>query len=327
MSSREPLYLGVDGGGTKTAAWVADRHGIQGRGLSGGSSHQGLPLEEVVTHIQQAVDEALKAADAVEGDVAGVVFGLSGADYPEDFVKLEAALTPIARGRPFNVVNDTEVALVGGSGSGWGVVTLCGTGTNVLGRAPSGETFHIGGMGYEFGDYGGGGDLIRTALHHAFQGAEGRGPATRLTPVVLEVLEAPNYYELSRWLYLRKLPRGKLRELAPLVFVLAQEGDQVAQDILIRMGTALGHSAGAAVRRLKTDYGVSDQETVEVVMAGSVWGGPHPLLQDAFRLAVHRYAVNVDVHPAFMEPVAGAVLMAAELAKGPVQDVRTALLV
>lgn len=325
--SSGPLYLGVDGGGTKTAAWVADQEGVKGRGLSGGSSHQGLPLEEAITHIQEAMHEALGTADARPADVAGVVFGLSGADYPEDFVKLTTALTPVAGVMPFKVVNDTEVALVGGARTGWGVVTLCGTGTNVLGRAPLGDTFHIGGMGYEFGDYGGGGDLIRTALHHAFKGAEGRGPETRLTPVVLEVLEAPDYYELSRRLYLHKLPRGKLRELAPLVFKLAQAGDSVAQDILIRMGTALGHSAGAAVRRLQTDYGVSDQDTVEVVMAGSVWGGPHPLLQDAFRLAIHRYAVNVDVHKALMDPVAGAVLMAVEMAQGPVEEVRKTLLV
>jgi N-acetylglucosamine kinase-like BadF-type ATPase len=320
------LYLGVDGGGTKTACWVADTEGVRGTGRAGPSS---WGSQNAGPHIREAVGAALEAAGASLQDVRRAVFGLSGADFPEDYDLFNSILEPIMGDVPFRVVNDTEVALVGGSATGWGVVSICGSGTNCLGRHPDGRAFTIGGMGYD-GDHGGGGDLIRTAVARGFQADQGRGRPTVMRERILEILGQPDYNALSRGIHLGQVwptvgPEAR-RELVEMVFLAAQGGDGVAQDMLVDMGTALGHTVGAAALRLQsTDPRVADAASIEVVMAGSVWRGPHPLLIDAFRLNIHRYVMAVDIHLAIREPVAGAVLIAVEDDGGPRDDVRDRL--
>jgi N-acetylglucosamine kinase-like BadF-type ATPase len=320
------LYLGVDGGATKTAAWVADERGFRGAGRSGPSAYGSSNL---YGHVEEAVAEALRSAGATLNDVRRAVLGLSGADFPEDYALLTDVVSPLFGEIPFRIVNDTEVALVGGARAPWGVVSICGSGTNCLGRHPDGRSFTIGGMGYD-GDYGGGNDLIRTAMARAFQADQGRGRDTLLRPRLLTLLGYSDYDALSRAIHLggmsAALDPDRRRAMVDLVFAAAGEGDAVAQDILVDMGTALGHAAGAAVRRmLHADPAVEQAPAVEVVMAGSVWKGRHPLMADAFRLTLHRYAVRVDPHLALREPVAGAVLLAVQDDGGPVDAVRAGL--
>ena len=311
-------FVGIDGGATKTACWVADEAGLRGAGRSGPAAWR---IKGLADHVEEALTEALKSAGARGGDDAVAVLGLSGADFPEDFVELTDAVRPVMQGMPFRVVNDTEVALVGGSARGWGVVSICGSGTNCLGRYPDGRTFTIGGMGYD-GDYGGGGELAAAAVAHAFRADQGRGPATVLRDWVLDVVKLPDYAALSRGIHLeRPIGPAERQSLSRLVFRAAAAGDGVAQDMLVRMGEALGATAGAAAARL-TPPGA---DLVEVVQAGSVWLGPHPLMRDAFQLAVHRYTTAVDIHLALSEPVAGAVLLAAGDAGVPLERLREGL--
>jgi N-acetylglucosamine kinase-like BadF-type ATPase len=50
------LFLGVDGGGTKTAALLADEHGqILGTGMGGAANYQIAGMEQTVASVKQAV--------------------------------------------------------------------------------------------------------------------------------------------------------------------------------------------------------------------------------------------------------------------------------
>lgn len=305
----EPLYLGVDGGGTKTVAWVATpTDGVVGVGRAGPANHQESDVERAARAVQEAVEQALEDAAAPAASVRRGVLALAGADFPEDVARLEEVLGPLLAPVPCHVVNDAEAALVGGSHRGWGVVVIAGTGTNVLARDERGHTFHLGGLGYEFGDVGGGQDLVRAVLHAVFRSGEGRGPATALHDAVLSVLSVPDLEQLARGMYFGTIDREQFQLLAPLAFQMASRGDRVAQDLLVDMGMRLGESAGAACSRLANPGGVP----VEVVLAGSLWHGPHPLLRDGFHVGLHRYTVSAEDHLPALEPVAGAVLMAAE---------------
>lgn len=302
----EPIVIGVDAGGSKTDAVVASPSAVLGYGRGGSGNHQGeAGFERAMAEIRGALDRALAAAGLGAEDVAGAVLGVAGADFPEDYAHITESLGDWFASAAFRVVNDADVALAGGSESGFGVVVVCGTATNVVGLARDGKRLTVGGLGYEFGDLGGAADIIPAVLHHAFRSYEGRGPKTALESAVLACLGVDGFEALSRALYFRTLALETFHGLVPVAFEVAREGDRVAQDLLLNIGRAMGESAAAAVRRL----GLSG-EPVEVVMAGSVWDGPAPALQDGFREAVHREAPHaVFVRPR-LPPVAGAVRMA-----------------
>jgi N-acetylglucosamine kinase-like BadF-type ATPase len=97
--------LAVDGGNTKTIALVAGLDGtILGTGRAGCSDiynadhNRARAMQIALDNIEDAVMTALRAAGAEPGDLVAGVFGLAGADWPEDFVDLKKAMgMPVRR--------------------------------------------------------------------------------------------------------------------------------------------------------------------------------------------------------------------------------------
>lgn len=320
MASMIPIIVGLDGGGTKTEAVVATIDGIVGRGRSGPSNHQGVGMDEAASAVTLAVDSALQEAGVPREWVTAAVFGLAGADFPEDYEAYDRALGVTLGPMAFRIVNDTEVALVGGSRTGFGIVVLAGTGTNVLGRSQDGAIVQVGGLGYEWGDFGGGMDLAREVLHHAFRSAERRGVKTVLEDVVLSLTGLKTYAELSRALYFRTIPQENFLMLAPMCFDAAKSGDVVAQKILREMGQKLGESA-VGCAKLVGLWGSPH----EVVMAGSLWAGVSLEMRKGFLSTLERESPGALPHLPRSRPVAGALLLAAEDAGWPLSHLRTLL--
>lgn len=311
-------FAGIDGGATKTLAVIGDETGrIRGAGRSGPANHQTVGSEGAESAIRDALGEALRSAGTPLSSLDGVLLGLAGADYPSDFALLDRVCRQMLSATPFSVVNDSWVALRGGTRRGWGIVSVCGTGSNTAGRAPDGREHIVIGMSYEFGTRGGATDLIREAAHWAFRAAQQAGPPTLLTTEIPKLAGVCSMAELGEKAYtLGAESMACLVDVPPVIFRLAAGGDRVCQDILVTIGNAQGQAAGGVIRLLDMTG-----MPVEVVMAGSVWLGECPLMRDAFALAVHRVAPNATPRLPEFQPVAGAYLMALEkagLAIGPV---------
>jgi N-acetylglucosamine kinase-like BadF-type ATPase len=205
------------------------------------------------------------------------------------------------------VVNDAEIALYAGSERGWGIVAIAGTGGNILGKTPEGVIRQVGGLGYEYGDYGSGIDMARDVLHHAFRSAELRGPKTSLERTVLNAFGVADFPTLSRAIYLQKIVPEAFLMLAPLCFQAAREQDAVAIDILQRQGIAIGESIVGCARLLKLET-----VALDVVLAGSLWLGTAPHMREALRDVVNRDLPLAQVQLSELRPVAGAALMASQ---------------
>ncbi len=309
--------LGVDGGGSKTFALVADERGrLLGFGRGVPSNHQSAGLEAAMASIARAGREAINRAGVDAREVAVVSCGLSGADLPEDFALLQPALERLELGARVDLRNDTQVALRAGTHASLGVVLICWSGVNAAGRAPDGREVTFPALGWISGDWGGGGSLAGEMVRLVMRANDGRGPPTLLTPLLLGALGQPTAFDLMRALYHKQIVHAQLVRCVPLLFRAALEGDQPAQELIIRLGEEMGGWAAAVIRRL--DLAALP---VEVVLGGSVFKGEGPLLLDTLTQTIHRTAPHaVLVRPAF-EPVVGAVLLGLE-ATGVVVDDR-----
>jgi N-acetylglucosamine kinase-like BadF-type ATPase len=132
--------------------------------------------------------------------------------------------------------------------------------------------------------------------------------------MVLTALGLPSVEELISQLYQSQFDyypgqfdQRRLLALVPLVFEAANEGDQVAQDLVVRVGTEVGTTANAIVKRLGLEA-----TDVEVVLGGSVFKGKGPLLVDTVSQVVCRVAPRATIVLPEFEPVVGAVLLALE---------------
>jgi N-acetylglucosamine kinase-like BadF-type ATPase len=308
------LVLGVDSGASKTIALVADETGqILGCGKSGPGNHQVAGLEQAMAELRHACVGALAQA-GVSPPVDLGLFGLAGADLPVDFALLTPAVAGMNLAQQVSIKNDTMVALRSGLRRSWGVAVICGTGINAGGVGPDGREFRLPGLGPLSGDWGGGSDIAQEVIRLVCRAWDGRGQPTMLTQMVLTALELPSVEEMVSQLYQGQVDyyaghfdQRRLLDLVPRVFEVANEGDEVAQDLLVRVGTEVGITANAIVRRLGLE-----STDVEVVLGGSVFKGEGPLLVDTVTRVVQEVAPQAMVLVPEFEPVVGAVFLALE---------------
>ena len=235
--SREHLLLGVDGGGSKTAAFVAslNRAGeihVLGRGFAGSSNLLLSATELSVASLNQAVDQALDEANLECGSMDCTVLALAGSTLP-DVRNVVAAWTKTRQLTSHVVIiHDVYPVLVSGTDHAWGIALIIGTGSVAFGVDPAGATITRGGWGHWLGDKGSGFDLGRKALAAVVESSDDIGPETMLTDMVLEKLGASNPREILKYLSSGVDTRRDIAAIAPIVLDAAERQDRVARLII-----------------------------------------------------------------------------------------------
>ena len=301
------LVLGVDGGGSKTHALVADEHGqVLGFASSGRSNWEDTGLAAAGAALTEAVTGALAAAQVSPGALAASAFGLAGLDWDSDRPVLGGLLDPLGLAGPRALDNDSFIALRAGASRPVGVVVIAGTGHVAAGRNAAGQTFRTFGLGPMYGDFGSATDVAEEAVHAVADALTGRGPPTRLSRLLPPLVGCASPAQL-----LQGLSRGlvPLPAAAPLVLQEAGSGDAACRAIVLRAGVALGESAAVVARRLALDH-----EAFEVVLAGGLFQSRNQLLETTLADILHQVAPGaVPVHLT-CKPVVGAALEALDLA-------------
>ena len=192
-----------------------------------------LAVEKV---LHQVMEDTLAHRD-VRPDA--ICLGIAGVDRPNDAQAVQGIMRRIGFKARVTVVNDALVALVAGAGEQAGVVIVAGTGSIAYGVDASKRACRAGGWGYLLGDEGGGYWIGRAALSAVVRAFDGRGPATRLTELVLAEMHLATPSDLIHAIYDRGLQRPLLAGLAAVVQEAMLAGDAVASDILARAAEEL----------------------------------------------------------------------------------------
>lgn len=249
-----PWVLGLDGGGTKTIAKVANEKGrVLGRGEGGPANYHTAGLANASESIFQAVNGALEEAGLVSHALSAAFFALAGVDRPTDRQVMSGAIARIGLTCPVHLDHDASAALAASTGGLPGVVVIAGTGSIAYGEDASGNRARAGGYGPILGDEGSGYDIGRRALISVLRAEDGRSPATALSDKVRQRFMLEKMTDLINLVYGNPAPlqRPEIAGLTPMVVETAREGDGVAKEILRVAGRELGLVATAVLQRLK----------------------------------------------------------------------------
>lgn len=310
------IWIGIDGGGTKTKFLAVNESGKKlASYITGGTYYH---LDGIDTVCARLVEGIL----AVKGnnDVLGICFGMPGfgesdASDDEAVEKIKLSLAPYH----LRVVNDVEVGWAGSLALTPGINIVAGTGSIAYGRDEKGISARSGGWMEFFSDEGSGYWLGRKALELFSKQSDGRLPKDKLYELLkkhLQLRDDNDLNSLARDVYAPS--REKTASLQRILFEAASAGDQSAIDVYEEAGRELALIVSAVIRKLSFD------STPTVSYSGGVFATGHLILKP-FRVALGASAVLAEP---VLEPVEGAVLLAVEkFAPQELQRMKNALLV
>ncbi|MFN3330268.1 MAG: N-acetylglucosamine kinase, partial [Pyrinomonadaceae bacterium] len=177
--SEHNLYLGVDGGGTKTqVAIINGKKKVIGEAFSGVSNPLRIGIEKAVNNIFLAIDRACDEAGRSRSDIVSIECGLAGVRREDLRQTIRKLIIERFRIKTVEVLTDAEIALYGTTLGKEGLVVIAGTGSVCIGQNAKGEKFTAGGWGPLAGDEGGGAGIARRALQAIATASDGRGKPT-----------------------------------------------------------------------------------------------------------------------------------------------------
>jgi glucosamine kinase len=286
----QSLLLGVDAGGTRCRAGLAD---ACGRVLSEGLGPAANVLSDPAgawSSIQQSILIALRAAGSATSPLDDIVavLGLAGLDpaTPE-----APADWPLARFRACLVETDAYIAQRGAFAGGDGAILIVGTGSVGL-LVRGGERTSVGGYGAAVSDEGSGAWIGREAVRRALWAFDGRLPSSLLAARILDAVGAPPAAQA----WAKAARPADYAALTPVVFAAADAGDSQAAEIIAEAASHLGHIL----------FRLAEAGAREVCLMGGLAAILRPWLRTEAIEIVEPRGTALD----------GALLLARELARG-----------
>lgn len=292
------LYLGVDGGGTKTHIVLLNHVGqIVAESVAGASNPLRVGIETAVSNILDAVYKACDEANLSRADIVSATAGLAGLRRADLRQRVKERLVERLRIRKIEVATDAEIALAGIGRNTPGIVIIAGTGSIAIGQNAKGERYSAGGWGPIAGDEGGGAGIALSALHRIAKASDGRGRPTAMSDLAVDYFRSGRIENLSVAIYAPQVDNARVAGFAKLVSEAAQDGDEVARDVLREAGNELGLAAKAVIERLRLQ-----RSKLRIGLVGSVFKSgimvTDPLLETVRRVAPKAHLFGEMADPA-----------------------------
>jgi N-acetylglucosamine kinase-like BadF-type ATPase len=296
------IYLGIDGGGSKTSCLIGDETSVLGTGTGGASNVVRVGEALARESLTSAIRQACTVANLNSSEIGSVCVGLAGGARSEVSELVKRIVSELVSGK-VKVVGDNVIALEAAFGGGPGVIVIAGTGSIAYGRNREGQTARAGGWGFAISDEGSGHWIGRAAVAAAL-GAWDEDPEQNLR--LIEILMKAWRVETIEQLVpaANATPPPDFAALFPAVLSLADSGDRIAREVLTQAGTQLANLAGILLRRLFPRAG-----PVPVAMSGGVFGSS-ALVRQVFYNTLHSGRPDVVINPNVIEPVRGALELA-----------------
>lgn len=304
------LFLGVDGGGTKTEFVLIDGEGtVVARAVTGTSYHLQLGLDEAVRRLGQGVAEVCAQAGIGPAALHHAFFGLPA--YGEDAAidpRLDAACGRLLGHGRYACGNDMVCGWAGSLACADGINVVAGTGSIAYGER-QGRSARAGGWGEVFGDEGSAYWIAVQGLALFSRMSDGRAPLGPLHARIRDALSLSSDLDLcAQVMGPPGLGRDGIAALAPLVSHAAADGDAGARAIL----EAASSELVALARAVGETLGFAADTAIPVSWSGGVLQN-EPVVRDAFVARLGAAGRFVPVEPRHA-PGYGAALYARHIA-------------
>jgi N-acetylglucosamine kinase-like BadF-type ATPase len=296
------IFLGIDGGGTKTTCAVGDETNLLASATSGGSNVIRSGEAQARTSLHEAIKKSCALAGIDPARVTRICVGTAGAarlQVSEAVRRIVAEIAPVE----VAVMGDTLVALRAAFETNQGVIVIAGTGSISYGRNHHGQTARAGGWGYAISDEGSGHWIGRNAISCALR-AYDEGEGSRLFERISQTWQLASIDDLVRMA--NAVPPPDFSSLVPTVLEAAEAGDAVARGVLTQAGTELATITKIVIARI-----FADRPNVPVAMSGGVFRNS-PLVRQVFYNSLRSEYPDVKIAATIVEPVKGALALARE---------------
>ena len=311
------MFLGVDGGGTKTAYALIDSKGnIRASHLTGSVSHLS---EGVARAAALLVEGAVAVLTMAATDAARITFAYFGLpSYGEDSAttaQLDAMPSSLFGASQYLCGNDMICSWAGSLACRDGISVIAGTGSMAYGEY-AGRAARAGGWGELIGDEGSAYWIAREGMNLFSRMSDGRAERGPLYALVRTRFGIESDLDLCARIYSENAnTRGAFAQFARLVHDAAQSGDSQARAIFVRAGDELVANVLAVRRSLQVPQTV----VLPVSYTGGAFAGS-PTLIGAFNNALTAVQLAFDCRAPLFPPVIGAALYAARHAGKPLSD-------
>ena len=298
-SEGEDLYLGVDGGGTKTEFAVVSRDGyVFMRRINGGCNPNDIGYARALELLAVGIEEILTEYPSVRSAFLGVAGASSGdyakrmeTDLKKRFPKIEIKIKNDACNL-FSIDENVDMAVISGTGS-------------VVFVSRGDEYKRLGGWGHLLDGSGSAYEIGKNALCEALKEEDMMEKRSTLGTLILKKLDTDTVWEHIGTVYSEGKPY--IASLSSVVFDAYRLGDEKAEKIIDKNAKALAELLNAGVRL----YGAKN-----VAIAS---GGIFEHYPDIMREHVEKYS-DVVLKIVDLPPIYGACKSACKIGGGEISD-------
>jgi len=284
--------IGVDGGGTKTEAVAYDFQGniivTSVKGFANLLNNREKALNNIVDSIREIID-VLK-----EDELVDLYLGIAGSEVGDnakiikDTIKNELKTDCV-------LMNDAEIALKAMLRGNDGILTIAGTGSIAFG-VKNNSSVRCGGWGNLLGDEGSGYKIAIDAIKRMIFEEENSLPKSELTTRIMKRLGAKSIGEVVTFVY--SSTKDEIASLAEIVSILGEEGNNIAEEILVNEGVDLAKTVINVYRKLKF-------ESCSIALVGGVIRKAK-ILRKSFEKYLRENIVIEDIVDDEISPTIGA---------------------
>ena len=295
----EDIYLGVDGGGTKTAFTLVDSSGrVLAQHLAGSSYYPQIGIENLTDMLISGVAKVCPDPDAL----GFAFFGLPafGEDSRIDPLIAQLPLDMLGHDR-FAVGNDMVCGWAGSLGGQDGINIVSGTGSIAYGER-RGKSARAGGWGEIFSDEGSAYWIATRGLQLFSRMSDGRSPRGPLLEALRDHFALQEDLDLCGHVIGAAGNRDSIAALSQIVASAANAGDEAAADIFRNAANELAEIVHAVAKELA--FGA--EEHIPVSWSGGVFRSG-----DLVTAPFKRRLTSMDSRYRFVKPIADPTLGAA----------------
>ena len=263
-------YIGVDGGGTKTAFALFDENkNIVEQYETEGSNHENMEgsFPQAAGIIAGGVKGLLEKANLTLDDVDGILMGLAGIDHPYQHDAMVEELEKLGI-TGCRIYNDGFIVIKAGVGAGCGIGYNCGTGTCCNSLDSDGNMLQIGGFDVLSGDKGNGhwvGSQAFKIMYDELCLGKGKSMITALMNEKTGICDRATLLDSIAVLESEDEGEAFLRKLIVSFFEAANNNDEAALSVIEEMAQRGADFICGHVNAMTFDCDV-----INVVLSGSV---------------------------------------------------------